>query len=142
MKIHILSPEESTTLAVGVNAKPANVTTEQAAKLQKYGEPLLELYAPFFDGAYGGSFVYAPYGADDFDSCVFSAEGGATWYFIISKNVLDLSESVVLAFINEALLVALKYGPEPTLDLQASYEAEKRKRQEELQNGCTADPAD
>lgn len=140
--IRIMTAGESAALAVGINAQPATVTEEQIEKLLKYSEPLLELYAPFFAGEYGGIYIYRPYGDDDFDSCVFSAEGGATWYFIISKNVLDLSESVVLAFINEALLVALKYGPEPTLDLQAIYEAEKRKRQEELQNGCTADPAD
>ena len=140
--IRIMTAGESAALAVGINAKPATVTEEQIEKLLKYGEPLLELYAPFFAGEYGGTYVYLPFGDDDFDSCIFSAEGGSIWYYIVSRNVLDCADSAVLGFVSEAALIALKYGPEPTLDLQASYEAEKRKRQEELQNGCTADPAD
>ena len=117
----IVERDNAAVLAAGINGTLAELTEEQAAALDRVGDPLIAIFEPHIAGTFGGCFPYVPLAEDDFDSFVFAADGGATWYLILAQQILDHLDSTVLCFVNEALLHALEYGPETEVDLVAGY---------------------
>lgn len=128
----IIDTDNAAVLAAGMNGRLADLTEEQAAALDRVGDPLIAIFEPHIAGTFGGCFPYLPLAEDDFDSLVFAANGGKTWYLVIAAQILDHLDSTVLCFISEALLRALEYGPETEVDLVADYEQTAEEIREEL----------
>lgn len=128
----IIDTDNAAVLAAGINGRLAELTEEQAAALDRVGDPLIAIYEPHIAGTFGGCFPYLPLAEDDFDSLIFAADGGKTWYLVIAAQILAHRDSTVLCFVNEALLHALEYGPETEIDLVAAYQRTAEEIREEL----------
>ena len=128
----IVDRDNAAVLAAGINGRLADLTEEQAAALDRVGDPLIAIFEPHITGTFGGCFPFIPLAEDDFDSLIFAANGGKTWYLVIAAQILDHLDSTVLCFISEALLRALEYGPETEVDLVAAYQRTAEEIREEL----------
>ena len=131
----IIDKDNAAILATGINGRLAELTAEQAAALDRVGDPLIAIYEPHIAGSFGGCFPFVPLAEDDFDSLVFAADGGKTWYLVLAQQILDHLDGTVLCFLTEALLRALEYGPETEVDLIASYNRMVEEIREELRAG-------
>lgn len=128
----IVDRDNAAVLAAGINGKLADLTEEQAAALDRIGDPLIAMYEPHIAGTFGGCFPFVPLAEDDFDSLIFTADGGKMWYLVIAAQILAHRDSTILAFVTEALLRALEYGPETEVDLVDDYNRMVQEIEEEL----------
>ena len=128
----IIDGDNAAVLAAGINGTLAELTEKQAAALDRIGDPLIAIFKPHIAGTFGGCFPYIPLAEDDFDSFVFAADGGKTWYLVLAQQILDHLDGTVLCFLTEALLRALEYGPETEVDLVDDYNRMVQEIEEEL----------